>query len=495
MNLSPGLTDLLSFQVDSALELDGEGILLENENLPKGKFFDNIKPIPGQPIYLRWEETHKNEFFHHLENLKVKGNLEKWFYFGKASEKEDASFLLSLCRAEGSDRLVLFATTVPLSAFSHVRDKLNLSISDQIQESEEKFRKTFYNSSIGIALVSPNGNWMDVNDAVCSMLGYSGVELRGLTFQDITHPEDLDGDLELVGKTLRGQISSYNLEKRYIHKNGKVVHALLSVSLVRSPLGEPKFFISQLINMTETKELFLALERKNLLLEATSSDLEKKIDQLEEFNRIVAHNLRGSIGNVVSLVALLKEGGPNVDSVEVTGLLDDSSRAVLDNLQTLMKVLEVRANHGVEFEELNFQKTLQPILAILSGNIRNKRAKISYDFKIPSVLYPKVYLESIFYNLLDNALKYTHADKEPQINVSTYMENGRTVLAVQDNGLGIDLKFYGDQIFKYKKIFHRGFESNGVGLFMTKNQIETFGGSIDVKSKVGEGSTFTVTFV
>ncbi len=144
---------------------------------------------------------------------------------------------------------------------------------------------------------------------------------------------------------------------------------------------------------------------------------------------------------------------------------------------------------------MNFQKTIQPILSILSGNIRNKRAKIFYDFEIPSVLYPKVYLESIFYNLLDNALKYTHPDTEPQINISTYMENDKTVLSVQDNGLGINLKLYGDQIFKYKKIFHRGFESNGVGLFMTKNQIETFGGSIDVKSKVGEGSTFTVTFI
>jgi len=495
MNTSRSLTDLLSLQVDSALELDEEGIWKENANLPQGKFFDHCKLTSGQPVYLNWREVHKNEFFHHLKNLGSNANPEKWFYFETDSLGEEISFLLTLSQLESSSDLILFATEIPLSALTHVKNKLNLSISDQVQESEEKFRKTFYNSSIGIALVSPVGNWIDVNDAVCIMLGYSREELKALTFQDITHMEDLGADLELLGQTLQGGISSYNLEKRYIHKNGKIVHALLSVSLVRSTQGEPKFFISQLINMTETKELFLALERKNLLLEATSSDLEKKIDQLEEFNRIVAHNLRGSIGNVVSLVALLKDGGVDVDTKEVTGLLDDSSRAVLENLQNLMKVLEVRANHGVQFEELNFQKSLQSVLSILSGIIRNKRAKISYEFEVPTVLYPKVYLESIFYNLLDNALKYTKPDLEPKIVIRTYKENDKTVLSVQDNGLGINLKIYEDQIFKYKKIFHRGFESNGVGLFMTKNQIETFGGSIDVQSKVNEGSTFMVKFV
>lgn len=92
-------------------------------------------------------------------------------------------------------------------------------------------------------------------------------------------------------------------------------------------------------------------------------------------------------------------------------------------------------------------------------------------------------------------MKYSHPGTELKISISTYMENDKTVLSVKDNGLGINLKLYGDQIFKYKKIFHRGFESNGVGLFMTKNQIETFGGSIDVQSTVGEGSTFTVSFI
>jgi signal transduction histidine kinase len=103
-------------------------------------------------------------------------------------------------------------------------------------------------------------------------------------------------------------------------------------------------------------------------------------------------------------------------------------------------------------------------------------------------------LENILFHLLNNALTYTRVNVPAIIKVATWKDEQGVVLMVQDNGIGIDLKKHRGQMFRYKKKFHRGYSSNGVGLFMIRNQIRTFGGNIDVKSEVGKGSSFFVYF-
>jgi PAS domain S-box-containing protein len=104
-----------------------------------------------------------------------------------------------------------------------------------------------------MALVAPDGRWLEVNQSVCKITGYSAEELLRIRFQDITHPEDLDLDLRNVERLLAGEISDYQMEKRYYHKNGAIVTVLLSVSLVRNGDGTPRFFISQLQDITARK--------------------------------------------------------------------------------------------------------------------------------------------------------------------------------------------------------------------------------------------------
>jgi PAS domain S-box-containing protein len=116
------------------------------------------------------------------------------------------------------------------------------------------FQNAFEHAAIGMALVAPDGKWLRVNRSVCEITGYSEAELLQRSFQDITHPDDLDLDLANVGKMLAGEIDSYQMEKRYLHKNGAIVWALLSVSLVRDNDGKPRFFISQIQDITSRKE-------------------------------------------------------------------------------------------------------------------------------------------------------------------------------------------------------------------------------------------------
>jgi PAS domain S-box-containing protein len=120
-------------------------------------------------------------------------------------------------------------------------------------DSDSLFQNAFEFAAIGMALVSPEGKWLRVNRAICEITGYSEAELLERTFQDITHPDDLEADLENVRKMLAGEIKTYQMEKRYLHKNGSVVWILLSVSLVWTKSGEPLFFIGQIQDITRQK--------------------------------------------------------------------------------------------------------------------------------------------------------------------------------------------------------------------------------------------------
>jgi len=116
------------------------------------------------------------------------------------------------------------------------------------------FESAFAHAAIGMALVAPDGRWLRVNRSVCELTGYSEEELLRIRFQDITHPDDLDSDLENVDRLLRSEASSYQMEKRYFRKDKAIVWALLSVSLVSDDAKQPLFFISQIQDITARKE-------------------------------------------------------------------------------------------------------------------------------------------------------------------------------------------------------------------------------------------------
>ena len=118
---------------------------------------------------------------------------------------------------------------------------------------------------------------------------------------------------------------------------------------------------------------------------------------------------------------------------------------------------------------------------------------ICSDFSLcPTVSYIPAYLESIMLNLATNALKYRSPDRAPQITCKSYSDNGHTYLTFSDNGIGIDMAKYGDKVFGMYKTFHTNTNSKGIGLFITRNQIESLGGSIEIESAVNVGTTFKI---
>jgi PAS domain S-box-containing protein len=150
-----------------------------------------------------------------------------------------------------------------------------------LRESEERFSSAFELAPIGMALVAPEGRWLKVNHAICALVGYSEAEMLARTFQEITHPDDLAADLELVRRLLAGEIRSYQMEKRYIHARGHFVSALLDVSLVRDGQKQPLYFIAQIQDITDRKRAEESLRLLNSAVEQSKESIlitEAKLD-------------------------------------------------------------------------------------------------------------------------------------------------------------------------------------------------------------------------
>ncbi|MEJ1298401.1 MAG: PAS domain S-box protein [Candidatus Sedimenticola sp. (ex Thyasira tokunagai)] len=147
----------------------------------------------------------------------------------------------------------------------------------QVEESERLFRDTFEHAAIGLAHVAPDGSWLRVNQALCDIMGYTNNELLQMSFQDITHPEDLHVDLHHMEQVLAGEIDSHSLEKRYIRKDGSTVPTVLTYSLVRNNAGQPDYFISAIKDITELEhvkeELYDKSERLEIAINGTSDGL------------------------------------------------------------------------------------------------------------------------------------------------------------------------------------------------------------------------------
>ena len=185
-----------------------------------------------------------------------------------------------------------------------LRERTDRSILEQIEEAEERFSVAFEEAPIGMALVAPDGRWLRVNPAICRIVGYQKADLLQTTFQDITHPEDLELDLDHVQQMLAGEMSWYSMEKRYIHAQGHPVWVSLSVSLVRDRDGNPVHFISQIQDISAEKVL-----EAELLDRATKDPLTGLNNRTVLADRLTQMLLRASRGGAsVALVFIDLDG-------------------------------------------------------------------------------------------------------------------------------------------------------------------------------------------
>lgn len=357
----------------------------------------------------------------------------------------------------------------------------------QLVKSEESHQGAFENSSIGMALVGLDGKFMQVNQSLCNSLGYTTDELLNLTFQDITHPDDLEIDLTLLGELVDGKRSTYQIEKRYFDKEGQLVYVFLTVTAVLKIDGTISHFISQIVDISSR---IIAEKKLKSLLELTTN----QNSGLLNFAHIVSHNLRSHAANLTMISGfLLDDTLEDKERKDTLDMLGRASNGLNETIAHLNEVVQVKLETEKELDTIPLRKTITKVLQDINALINENKVEVIVE--VPSQLKIKgvpAYIESIILNLVTNGIKYRDIKKKCHIILSVSEEDQHHVLSVEDNGKGIDLARHGEKIFGMYKTFHGNKDARGIGLFITKNQIESMGGTISVESHIGEGSTFRV---
>lgn len=348
-----------------------------------------------------------------------------------------------------------------------------------LEERDRRFVQAFSHAPIGMALVSPEGRWMRINDSLCTLLGFDEQELTGRFFRDCTHPDDLDADLEKMQQLLAGEIISYSMEKRYIHKSGHFIWALLNVSIVRDEDQQPLYFISQIKDITERKKNTDTIRAQN--------------ERLLNFAHIVSHNLRSHAGNIRMLTNMISLETDAEEREILISMLDTNAENLLSTLEGLNEVVKIHDEGLSGREVVSLCSEISRVTAILSASIIKEKASVLVrtDSDV-EVLFNKAYLESLFINLITNSLKYRHPDRAPEITITIEALLGSVNITYSDNGSGLDMGLHGHKLFGLYKTFHGNEDARGLGLFLVKNQIEAMGGTITAESSPGNGITFYI---
>ncbi|MGF1671051.1 MAG: PAS domain S-box protein [Balneolaceae bacterium] len=216
-------------------------------------------------------------------------------------------------------------------------------------------------------------------------------------------------------------------------------------------------------------------------------------NRLLNFAHIVSHNLRNHAGNISMLLSLYDEEETEEEKEELFGYLVTASEGLNETIKDLNEIVATQTAVEKYLKKLSLKNTYKKIKEILITEINANNVKLIENFQDNLTLeYNPAYLESILLNLLSNAIKYRHPERQPVIKVDAYKNNGQFYFEVSDNGMGIDLKKHGDKLFGMYKTFHGNANAKGIGLFITKNQVESMGGKIEVDSQVNKGTTFKI---
>ena len=216
--------------------------------------------------------------------------------------------------------------------------------------------------------------------------------------------------------------------------------------------------------------------------------------KLKNFAHIVTHNLKEHSGNFESLLQFYDESESDCDRKELVNYLKVLSVSLSKTISNLNQIVSVESKKEISVEKIYLVDYIENATRILDVFIKDSNTTIINNIdKNLFIYYNPAYAESIVQNLLSNAIKYKHPDRNPIINLSTSIVNDNIILKVKDNGLGIDLNKYGNEVFGLYRTFHNNHNSEGVGLYLVKSQVESFGGKIKVESTVNVGTTFIIT--
>ncbi len=387
---------------------------------------------------------------------------------------------------EGASRIAfggLFAATALGIGFSALLWLLLRRSVGALRASEDRFRSIFENAPVGVADVGLDGRWLRVNPRYREILGYSEEELRGMTADALTHPDDVAADRERSRRLRAGEIDAYGIEKRYLRKDGTVAWVNLTASLVRDRVGRPSYYVAAAEDVAARK--------------AVEQELRDAVAARDEFMQIASHELRTPLTSlrlqVESLRAVLSRGGaePGRVAAKADAALRQVSR-LGDLVDGLLDVSQLDPDRlSIAPQQGDLAEAVREAVAGLSGEAA--RREVEVRFAAPEAVpasFDRARVQQAVAHLLSNALKFGQG-RPVDVTVATGADAAR--IAVRDRGIGVDARER-ERIFgRFERaVSPRHYGGLGLGLFMARRIAEGHGGSVRVETPPGGGSTFVL---
>ena len=359
-----------------------------------------------------------------------------------------------------------------------------------IIDSEQKLQ-SLINSIDGIVWESDGktNKFNFVSAQAEAILGYTTDEwLNNENFwEEKIHEDDREMAIAFRSENIRKH-NHFNSEYRVIAKNGTIVW-LRNIVNVERQYNNVIILKGIMIDITQLKE--------------NENDLNQSLEMVTEQNKrllnfsyIVSHNLRSHTSNIQSLAILIKESIDEEEKRKLIQLIETVSNDLNETIINLNEIINIRKNVNLNVQNLKLVQFVLKTLDVLSEEIRTKNIKILG--KIPPdtlITYNRAYLQSILINIISNSVRYCkRIDSDRFIKFNFYEESEYSVLAIEDNGIGINMNRYKDKIFGLYKTFSNNKDAKGIGLFITKNQVEAMGGKIEIQSELNKGTIVRIYF-
>ena len=409
--------------------------------------------------------------------------------------------------------LVRIADNISFALENFAQERARRATELALRESERRFRLAMEYSPIGMAIVASDGRWIDVNPSLCRIVGYEREELLTLDFQTITHPEDLHRDLELMQQVLAGRRDHYQLEKRYIRKDGATIWIQLDVVLMRLSDPADSYFLSKIQDITARKdaerkilELNANLEKRvvertrqievaNRNLELANRELELANRELEAFSASVSHDLRSPLRLIEGFAQMLSNG--HIDPLDSEGLEDlarirSAARRMDERINGMLRL--ARLTRGpLQRDHVDLSMIANETIETLADAHRDREVRVTIEPGL-AVRGSTVLLRAVMENLLGNAWKFTARTADAEISFGRRLHGGEPMFFVHDNGAGFSME-YADQLFRAFRRLHDedDFPGTGIGLVTVQRIVQRYGGRIEIDAAPGKGACFYFT--
>ena len=370
---------------------------------------------------------------------------------------------------------------------------------EALRESEKRFRIVFEQAAVGVVLAnSITGEYFQINQKHCDIVGYTREEMLRKRFQDITYPDDLQSDLGNMKLLLEGKISAFSMEKRYIHKDGSIVWVNLTVSPMWQPGEAPNYHIAIVEDITERKRAQAALEEYSehleQMVEARTRELRDAQEQLVRQERLavlgqlaggIAHELRSPLGAIKNAAYYFKMvvENPSPDAREMMEILDQQTDV---SARIIGSLLDFAGPKTPNLQPAQLARVIEA--AICQCTIPQNIAVVwQADESLPSIKVDAGQMQLVFSNLITNAAQaMPHGG---QLTIAVQPAGNEMRVTFNDTGEGIAAEAL-DKVFQ--PLYTTKAKGIGLGLALTRIIVEAHGGAIAVMSEVGKGTTFTV---